>query len=133
MVGKVSVKSATKKVSSKKVINFPPFRFDILNQRLYRDSEYIALRAKTSAVLRYLLEHPGQLVKKNELLDAVWVDTAVGDAVLKVSIRELREALQDDPRKPQFIETAHRSGYRFIAEIRTTNTPVQISSFIGRE
>ncbi len=47
----------------------------------------------------------------------MWQDTFVGDAVLKVAIREIREALADDPKSPRFIETAHRRGYRFIGQI----------------
>src|SRR5262249_21945193 len=69
------------------------------------------------ALLRYLLSHPGQLVTKEELLEAVWPETYVGEAILKVTVRQLREALGDDPRSPRFIETAHRRGYRFIGRI----------------
>src|SRR6185503_19201239 len=54
---------------------------------------------------------------KQELLDAVWPGVFVGDAVLKVSIREVRKSLDDDPRAPRFIETAHRRGYRFMAPV----------------
>src|SRR5947209_18221988 len=75
------------------------------------------LRPKAFAVLDYLLGHPGRLVTKEELLNAVWPGTFVGEAVLKVAIREVREALGDDPRTPRFIETAHRRGYRFIGRI----------------
>jgi predicted ATPase/DNA-binding winged helix-turn-helix (wHTH) protein len=67
-------------------------------------------------VLDYLLGHSGQLVTKEELLNAVWPETFVGEAVLKVTIRQLREALDDDPKSPRFIETAHRRGYRFIGQ-----------------
>ena len=65
----------------------------------------------------YLVGHPGQLVTKEELLNAAWSGTFVGEAVLKVAIREIREALGDDPNRPRFIETAHRRGYRFIGRI----------------
>jgi predicted ATPase len=68
-------------------------------------------------VLDYVLERPGQLITKEELLNAVWPDTFVGDAVLKVTVRQIREALGDDPKSPRFIETAHRRGYRFIGQI----------------
>src|SRR5215207_3297155 len=98
-------------------ITFGPFRLDKANERLLRDSRPIALRPKAFAVLRYLLERPGQLVTKQQLLDAVWPDTFVGDAVLKDSIRQLREALGDDVKSPRFIETAHRRGYRFIGDV----------------
>jgi predicted ATPase len=68
-------------------------------------------------VLDYLLAHPGQLVTKEALLDALWPETFVGEAVLKVAIRQIREALGDDPKFPRFIETAHRRGYRFIGQL----------------
>lgn len=68
-------------------------------------------------MLNQLVGRPGQLITKEELLTAVWPETFVSDAVLKVTIRQLREALDDDPKTPLFIETAHRRGYRFIAQI----------------
>src|SRR5574341_1238766 len=114
-------------------IFFPPFRLETADQRLCCGERVIPLRPKTFAVLHYLLQRSGRLVTKNELLDAVWPETSVSDTVLKVCIRELREALGDDPQAPRFIETAHRAGYRFIAEIRTGALPAEVSSFIGRE
>jgi DNA-binding winged helix-turn-helix (wHTH) protein len=56
-------------------------------------------------------------VTKQQLLDDVWPDTFVSNAVLKDCIRQLREALQDDAKSPTYIETAHRRGYRFIAAV----------------
>jgi DNA-binding winged helix-turn-helix (wHTH) protein/tetratricopeptide (TPR) repeat protein len=101
-------------------IIFSPFHLDAANQRLRRDDQTITLRPKAFAVLAYLLERPGQLVTKDELLDACWPETAVTDTVLKVCIREIREALGDDTQSPKFIETAHRRGYRFIGRITET-------------
>ena len=75
------------------------------------------MRPKAFAVLHYLVQHSGQLVTKDELLNAIWPETFVGDAVLKVTVRQLREALDDDPKSPRYIETSHRRGYRFIAQI----------------
>jgi predicted ATPase/DNA-binding winged helix-turn-helix (wHTH) protein len=97
---------------------------DLNSEQLWRDSQAIALRPKTFAVLRYLVEHGGQLVTKDELLDAVWAGTVVGDAVLKSCIGELRQALGDDVQKSQYIATVHRRGYRFIGPLSTL-PPVQ--------
>jgi len=96
---------------------FGQFRFDATNECLWQGPRAITLRPKAFAVLKYLLERPGQLVTKQQLLDAVWADTYVGDAVLKDSIRQLRDALGDDAAAPQYIETAHRRGYRFIGPV----------------
>lgn len=98
-------------------IIFDPFCLDRTNECLWRGSQAIKLRPKAFAVLDQLVARPGQLVTKEELLNNVWPQTFVGDAVLKVTIRQLRDALDDDPKSPEFIETAHRRGYRFIGQI----------------
>ncbi|HSB09874.1 MAG TPA: AAA family ATPase [Blastocatellia bacterium] len=103
-----------------KRIIFDPFWLDLANECLWRGSQAIKLRPKAFAVLAYLLGRPGQLVTKEELLNAVWPGTFIGEAVLKVAVRQLREALGDDPKSPRFIETAHRRGYRFIGQIAET-------------
>ena len=100
-----------------KNITFGQFRFDLANECLWEGTRAISLRPKAFGVLKILLEHPGELVNKQQVLDAVWPGTFVGDAVLKDSIRQLREALHDDAGSPIYIETAHRRGYRFIAKL----------------
>jgi DNA-binding winged helix-turn-helix (wHTH) protein/tetratricopeptide (TPR) repeat protein len=109
-------------VETVKPIAFPPFELDAVNQRLRRNNELLTLRPKAFAVLAFLVQNAGQLVTKDQLLEACWAGTAVTDTVLKVCIREIREALGDDPRSPRFIETAHRRGYRFVGEIVTPIT-----------
>src|ERR1044071_613157 len=103
-------------VNDKRIV-FDRFSLDLINECLWRGSDEIKIRPKAFAVLNYLLNRSGQLVTKEELLNAVWPATFVGDAVLKVTVRQLREALDDDPKSPRFIETSHRRGYRFIGEI----------------
>ena len=114
------------RVSKEKRIVFDPFCLDLANVCLLKGSQTIKLRPKAFAVLDHLLGRAGQLVTKEELLDAVWPGTFVGEAVLKVAVRQVREALDDDPAAPRFIETAHRRGYRFIGEI-AGNVPAPAS------
>ena len=104
-------------VTSDQKISFGPFRLDALDQCLWREGQAVRLAPKEFAVLLYLVRHPGRLITKEELIEAVWPDTMVADGVLKVSIRKIRAALDDDPKSPSFIETAHRRGYRFIGPI----------------
>ncbi|MCI0458192.1 MAG: AAA family ATPase, partial [Gemmataceae bacterium] len=66
-----------------------------------------------------LASRAGQLVTKQALLELGWPGIAVGEAVLTVSIRALRQILGDDPGQPRFIETVHRRGYRFVARVET--------------
>src|SRR5215213_80709 len=88
--------------------------------QLTREGHVVPLTPKAYDVLRYLVEHAGRLVTKQELLDAGWPDVFVGDAALKVCIREIRKALADEAQSPRYIETAHRRGYRFIAGVEAT-------------
>ena len=97
-------------------MTFGQFRLDATNECLWHGVEPIRLRPKAFAVLKHLVDRPGQLVTKQQLLEAVWPATFVTDAVLKDSIRQLREALGDDAVSPRYIETAHRRGYRFIGQ-----------------
>jgi len=110
-------------VGLEKPIVFDPFSLDLTNECLWKGAQSIKLRPKAFAVLSYLLARPGRLVTKEELLEAVWSGTFVGEAVLKVAIRQIRESLDDDPTSPRFIETAHRRGYRFIGSIADHGPP----------
>jgi predicted ATPase/DNA-binding winged helix-turn-helix (wHTH) protein len=125
---------------------FPPFRLDTVNQCLWRGEgvaeERILLAPKAFAVLRHLVEHPGRLVTHAELFDTLWPKTYVQPEVLKSHIAAIRTVLGDDARKPIFIETLARRGYRFIAAVMegaaarpswTTNLPEAVSELIGRE
>ena len=103
---------------------FSPFRLDLINEQLWRNTQEIPLRQKTFAVLRYLLEHANQLVTKEALLDAVWAGTAVSDVAPGVCVQELRRALADDRQTPRFIVTVHRRGYRFIGEVQSPGSKV---------
>ncbi|HSF29459.1 MAG TPA: winged helix-turn-helix domain-containing protein [Candidatus Tectomicrobia bacterium] len=134
---------------------FPPFRLDPGNQCLWRrteagDDERIRLTPKAFAVLYYLVEHAGQLVTHDELLDAVWPETYVQAEVLKSHIFDVRRALGDRAKRPRFIETMARRGYQFIAAVHDggapdstaephraglplTNLPAPASDLIGRD
>src|SRR5262245_60990722 len=96
---------------------FGSFRLDSASGLLRRGEETVPLPPKAFGVLEYLVQRPRQLVTKDELLDHAWSDVHVGDGALKVCVREIRRALDDDPRTPQYIETAHRRGYRFVAPV----------------
>ena len=99
------------------VLTFGPCALNLASAQLTRDGHVVPLTPKAYDVLRYLVEHAGRLLTKQELLDACWPEVFVGDAALKVCIREIRKALDDEVQKPHYIETAHRRGYRFIAAV----------------
>jgi DNA-binding winged helix-turn-helix (wHTH) protein len=98
-------------------LRFPPFLLDPGNACVWRGTKAVRLTPKAFAVLQCLVERHGQLVTKDVLLESVWPGTVVGDAVLKVCVREIRKALGDRVGAPRFVGTVHRSGYRFIAGV----------------
>jgi DNA-binding winged helix-turn-helix (wHTH) protein len=96
-------------------VRFDRFELDEVNARLLCDGTAVALPPTPFAVLCALVRQPGSLLTTNALLDEVWGHQFVTDSVLRTAISELRTALDDDARKPRFIETVSRRGYRFIA------------------
>ena len=107
-------------MASEPVLSFDRFKIDSSRGQLYSPSGPIPLTPKALSLLEYLAARPGRLIKKDELLDAVWPGVFVADGALKVCIREIRRALGDDAHAPRFIETAHRRGYRFVADVAVT-------------
>ena len=102
-------------MASQTELVFEPFCLDAINERLLRNGKQIRLTPKAFSLLRYLADHSDQLVTKEALLNTLWPNIAVTDAVLTVCIGEIRKALGDISTKPKFIETVHRRGYRFLA------------------
>ena len=99
------------------VVEVTPLRIDVRAGQVWRDEQLVPLRAKTWAVLRYLIENPGVVVARDELLSAVWGDVAVSDASLTQTIRELRIALGDDAAPARLIETVRGRGFRWIGAV----------------
>ncbi len=84
---------------------------------LVRGGRERRLEARTMDVLVRLAARPGELVRKQELLDAVWQTEFVSDNTLTKRVAELREALGDDARDPRYIETIPKRGYRLVATL----------------
>jgi class 3 adenylate cyclase len=82
-------------------------------------------------VLSYLVTHPNRLVAKDELLDAIWPETAVSEAVVRIAIGALRKVLGDMAQTPRYIATVSRRGYHFLAPVveyhGETSDPVELA------
>src|SRR5215475_13848760 len=87
---------------------FDHFRLDLDHACLWRAAEAIVLPPKVFAVLHYLVTHPDCFVTKDELLDAVWPETAVSDVVVRIAVGELRKVLGDTAQTPRYIATVPR-------------------------
>jgi adenylate cyclase len=114
-------------------LSFARFRFEPASARLWAGKREIKLTPKAARVLGVLIGRAGEPVTKEELFAEVWRGTVVTDDALVTCIQELRKALGDDARKPRFIETRHRRGYRFIAAVNgavppETAAPARVAS-----
>lgn len=101
------------------VIPFGPFEADLHAQELRKLGVHLRLPRQSFQILKMLLQHPGELVTREEMRSALWPsDTFVDfEHGLNAAINRLREALGDDANKPRYIETLPRRGYRFIAPV----------------
>src|ERR1044071_2155747 len=108
---------AEEKRQGASIVSFGSYRLDVGDIRLWRDAQEVRLTGKAFAVLHYFVEHPGQLATKDDLFAAAWPETVVSEATLVSCIQELRQALRDDAKKPRYIETIHRRGYRFVGKV----------------
>jgi DNA-binding winged helix-turn-helix (wHTH) protein/TolB-like protein/Tfp pilus assembly protein PilF len=99
---------------------FGPFRLDADKHRLMRDGELVHLSPKAIDALLVLVQHPGKLMDREALMQAVWADSFVEDANLTVAISNLRRALGQNAETAEYIETVPRVGYRFVADVRET-------------
>src|SRR5438034_7895012 len=98
-------------------IRLGPFAFDPQSRLLWRDGTEIALPPRVLGVLEVLIDRPGQVVARQDLLNGVWKDAFVTDTSLAEAVSFLRQALGDDPQAPRYIQTVHRRGYRFLAPV----------------
>ncbi|MCA1615121.1 MAG: winged helix-turn-helix domain-containing protein [Acidobacteria bacterium] len=102
------------------IYEFGPFRLDARKRRLLRGGEVVPLTSKTFDTLLALVEGCGRVLKKDELLERVWPDAAVEEGNLALNISNLRKALGDNRRRPEYIVTIHGEGYQFVAGVRGT-------------
>jgi DNA-binding winged helix-turn-helix (wHTH) protein len=95
------------------------FEVDLREGELHREGLRVPLQEQPFHVLSVLLEHPGEVVTREELQTRLWpADTYVGfDEGINTAIRKLRLAFGDSADNPRFIETLPRRGYRFIAPV----------------
>src|ERR1700740_1896285 len=101
------------------------FRFSDIEVRerefsLLKAGKVLAVEPKAFRVLLLLLHNPQKLISKEELLNAVWGDTAVTEGSLTRCIWLLRRQLGDDINEPRFIETVATVGYRFVCNVEVS-------------
>jgi TolB-like protein/Flp pilus assembly protein TadD len=108
-------------------MRFADFEADFRVGELRRGGVKISLQEQPLRILQMLLEHPGQVVSRDELRHKIWPKNTFVDFEqgLYNSVRRLRDALDDSVDKPRFIETLSRRGYRFIGAVEVSPRQIQ--------
>ena len=98
---------------------FGRFELDSRTRELRKDGVRLRLQDQPFSVLALMLEHPGELLTRDELRDQLWPDGTFVDFEhgLNAAVKRLRSVLGDNAERPRFVETLHRRGYRFIARV----------------
>ena len=103
---------------------FEGFVLDPESRIVLRDGAVVRLTPKAFDTLLVLVERPSQLITKEQLLKEVWPDTYVEEGNLSRNIHELRKALGDDSSESRYIETIPKRGYRFVAPVKVSVSPI---------
>jgi TolB-like protein/DNA-binding winged helix-turn-helix (wHTH) protein/Flp pilus assembly protein TadD len=108
-------------------LRFGVFELDLQTGQLRKHGLRIRLQEQPFQVLAMLLSHQGEVVTREELQKNLWPsDTFVDfDHGLNKAINKIREALGDSAASPRFVETVSRRGYRFVADVKVAEAPVQ--------
>ncbi len=95
--------------------NFGEIEVDLRRASATRTGETIALSTREFELLRYFIEHRGAAISRDELLSNVWhYDAGTTTRTVDVHVAWLRQKLEDDPKRPQWIMTVHGLGYKFL-------------------
>ncbi len=116
------------------LIYFEPYHLDWKSGTLWRRGQRVSLRPQVLSLLTYLAERPGQIIPAQELRHHIWQGNHISNSVFRVCIYELRQALQDDPDTPRYLETIRGKGYRFCAPVSISgeSPPSRPPAIIGR-
>ncbi len=97
---------------------FDEVEVDVQNLRVTVGSEIRPLEPKAFRLLLFLIENPGRVLPKEEIMAVVWPDVFVSDNSLARAITQIRKALADDPKAPRYIVTVPTVGYRFAGDCK---------------
>lgn len=101
---------------------FGPFVLEPERQLLLKDGARIPIGGRALDILTALVERPGEVLSKRELLSRGWPNIFVDESNLKVTVSSLRKIFDDPPQDPRFIATMVGRGYRFIASVQLSGS-----------
>jgi TolB-like protein/DNA-binding winged helix-turn-helix (wHTH) protein/Tfp pilus assembly protein PilF len=115
------------------VLQFGTYEIALHSGELRKAGVRIKVQQQPLKLLEILLEHPGEVVTREQLRSRIWPNESFGDfdQAVNVAIAKLRGALGDSADNPRYIETLPRRGYRFIAQVAVANQPANKPTLLG--
>jgi DNA-binding winged helix-turn-helix (wHTH) protein len=112
---------------------FGDFEFDETSMQLRREGSIVSINGQCLELLTLLLDHPGQLVTREEIRRALWPDSTVDfEHSVDVLVSRLRTALGDDGKSGRYIQTVPKKGYRLVKHVRSEPSANEPPTIVNR-
>lgn len=108
------VKAVLKRYSTTTNYTDDYLSIDLKAKQIQVQQRVVKLTSLEFKLLAYLVEHDGQVISKEELFEQVWKDKFTQDGTLNVHIRRIREAIEENPNEPRYVQTVWKDGYKFV-------------------
>lgn len=96
------------------IITAGPFHYNTSTLRFYKNGTEIPLSSKENAIMKLFLDNVNRIFSKDMIYDLIWGEAIIDENAIMVYINRLRQKIEDDPSKPQYIQTVRGLGYRFV-------------------
>jgi TolB-like protein/DNA-binding winged helix-turn-helix (wHTH) protein/Flp pilus assembly protein TadD len=115
---------AAMNTQERRLYDFGPFRIDAQKRTLLCNGETVPLAPKAFDTLLILVQHAGEVLEKDRLIEILWPDSFVEEGNLTYNISAIRKALGETPNERRYVITVPGRGYRFAADVKTTQDEV---------
>ena len=96
------------------IITAGPFQYNTSTLRFYKNGEEILLSSKENAMMKLFIDNVNRVFSKDMLYDLIWGEAIIDENAIMVYINRLRQKIEENPSKPQYIQTVRGLGYRFV-------------------
>ncbi len=114
LMRRVNLTAEVKEESNSKTLTDGPFTLDLYSKTFYKVENEIDVTPTEFAILKNFIQNKGKAMTRNEIMEATWGKNYSNDTkIVDVNIRRIRAKIEEDPAKPQYIETVWGTGYRW--------------------
>lgn len=107
-------RSRTSLTGKSDVLSAGPFTYDLNSMRFFKNDKEIFLSSKENVIMKMFMDNVNRVFPKDMIYDLAWGDSIIDENTIMVYINRLRQKIEDDPSKPQYIKTVRGLGYRFV-------------------